>query len=364
VADLVFIDPADTGFSRRLPGTPENAYRSVESDAQQVAGFIQRWLATHNRLASPVYIMGESYGTVRAPKVIEQLAAMPRSVLVDGIFLLGQAVNIVEYSQRPDNIISYAVSLPTLAATAWYHNKVDRSGRTFNQFIREAQDYGATEYLQALFQGSDLPGSERRVVARRLEQFTGIPADYYVSRGLRITKEEFRLELLKERGLLLGRNDARYTAPVTDKGGLPDPSDTIAQAYAELWKSYLTSDLGVKWSDAYKPMAAIKSLEDWNWDGSSPFSSWPYGKSITQLMALNPKFRVLIGNGYYDTQTTIGAADYLRAQSGWPSDRVALRYYHGGHMAYTVDSAAARISDDVRKLVTGAPMPTVAQGEQ
>lgn len=362
--DLVFIDPADTGFSQRLPGTPANAYHSVTADAQQVAGFIQRWLATHGRLASPVYIMGESYGTVRAPKVIDQLASMPQPVLVDGVFLLGQAVNIVEYSQRPNNIISYAVSLPTLAAAAWYHNKVDRKGKTFEQFIGEAQRYGATDYLRALFQGADLPDGERRVVAQRLEQISGIPASYYVAHGLRITKEEFRLELLKDRRLLLGRNDARYTAPVTDKGAAPDPSDRIAVAYEHLWKSYMRQHLGVKWEQAYQPMSVGKGLERWGWDGSSPFNSWPYGDAITRLMGLNPNFRVLIGNGYYDTQTTIGAADYLRTQSGWPADRVALRFYDGGHMAYTVDGAAANIADDVRKLVTGARLPTLQQAGQ
>jgi carboxypeptidase C (cathepsin A) len=336
----------------------------VQADGQQVAGFIQSWLASHGRLESPVYIMGESYGTVRAPKVIGQLAAMPKPVLVDGVFLLGQAVNIVEYSQRPNNIISYAVSLPTLAAIAWYHNKVDRTGRTFDQFVRQAQRYGATEYLRALFQGADLPDGERRAVAQRLKQFTGIPASYYVAHGLRMTKEEFRLELLKDRRLLLGRNDARYTAPVTDQRGAPDPSDVIVLAYEHLWKSYVTTDLGVNWDLPYKPIAEVKSLEEWGWDGNSPFNSWPYGESITRSMALNPKFRVLIGNGFYDTQTTIGAADYLRTQSGWPSNRVALRFYQGGHMAYSVDSAAAQISNDVRKLVTGAPFPTIQQGEQ
>lgn len=364
VADLVFIDPADTGFSERLPGTPEDAYHSVQADGQQVAGFIQRWLAAHGRLRSPVYIMGESYGTVRAPNVIGQLAAMPQPVLVDGVFLLGQAVNIVEYAQRPNNILSYAVSLPTLAAIAWYHNRVDHAGRTFDQFIREAQRYGGAEYLRALFQGADLPDGERSAVAQRLAQFTGIPAAEYVARGLRITKEEYRVELLKDRHLLLGRNDARYTAPLTENGGAPDPSDRIADAYARLWKSYLAADLGVRWAQPYRPMAAVQGLEQWGWNGSSPFNSWPYGEPITRLMALNPKFRVLIGNGYYDTQTTIGAADLLRTQSGWPAGRVALRFYEGGHMAYSVDGAAAQMADDVRKLMTGAALPAIREGKR
>lgn len=362
--DLVFIDPADTGFSRRLPGTDVKTYHSVESDGQQIAGFIQRWLTKHGRMKSPVYIAGESYGTVRAPEVVRQLAALRTPVVADGVFLLGQAVNIIEYSQRPTNIISYAVSLPTLAAIAWYHGKVDRAGHTFEQFVEQARRYGGAVYLQALFQGQDLPADQKRQVAECLARFSGIPADYYLAHDLKITKEEFRAELLKNRRLLLGRNDARYVAPMTDKGVAPDPSSTIDQAYARIWGGYLRDQLKVTTGERYLPMAEIKGLEDWGWGGSSPFDSYPYGQAITQLMRINPKFRLLIGNGYYDTQTTIGAADYLRTQSGWPADRVALRFYQGGHMSYTVDESARRIANDLRALVTGQTMESLPEEER
>ena len=361
-ADLVFVDPADTGFSRRLPGTAPDAYHSVQADGQQIAGFIQRWLVAHGRLGSPVYLVGESYGTVRAPEVIGQLAALPQPVLVDGVMLLGQAVNIVEYAQRPANIMSYVVSLPTLAAIAWYHGKVDRAGRSFDQFLAEARHYAGTTYLAALYQGSDLPADQRAAVAAALDRYSGIPAAYYRAHDLRISKEQFRTALLADRHLVMGRNDARYVGPLTAKPG--DPSEVIETGFEKAWDSYLHGELKVGWPEPYAPMADIKGFDDWGWSGSSPFSPFAYAKPITQLMAKNPRFRVLIGNGYYDTQTTTGAADYLRSQSGWPADRVALRYYEGGHMAYTVDASAVRMAGDLRALVAGQPMVSLPEGQK
>jgi len=211
--DLVFVDPASTGWSRVATGTAPDAYFSVKADAQQFVAFIRTWLATHARSQSPVYLFGESYGTNRAAEIAGQVADAPGTLNLEGIFLYGQAANILEYAQRPANITSYAVSLPTLAAIAWYHGKVDRSGRTQDDFVEESRRFAAAEYLSALFQGNRVPQAERERIAARLEQYSGIPAAWYLAHELRITKEEFRVELLKDRGLLLGRSDARYVAP-------------------------------------------------------------------------------------------------------------------------------------------------------
>ena len=226
VTDLVFIDPASTGYSRVLPGTAPESYFSVAADGQQVTAFISAWLTQHGRLSSPAYLLGESYGTIRAAEVAAQLAELPQPILLQGVVLMGQAINIIEYRQRPQNIISYAVSLPTLAALGWYHQKVDRSGKTFDEFEREAWRFAQTDYLTALFTGSAIEPAERDRVAKRLEELSGIPAAYYREHDLRISKEEYRGELLKDRGLLLGRSDGRYVAPMTNKGLAADPFET------------------------------------------------------------------------------------------------------------------------------------------
>lgn len=350
--DLVFVDPASTGFSRVMPGTKPNDYYSIPADAAQFSAFIRAWLLSHGRQGAPVYLFGESYGTNRAAAIAGQLADGPDPLPLAGVFLYGQAVNIIEYSQRPGNIISYVASLPTVAAIGWYHGKADRRGRSFNQFLADARSFAKSDYLTALYRGDDLPEVERRRIADRLQEFSGIPAQWYLANGLRMTKERYRVELLKDRGLLLGRNDARYVTPITDTGGRPDPSDVLMAAIQKFYPEYIRKDLGVDWTDPYLPMAPFQSGDDWGWGfGTSPFGDWPYHLGISKMMALNPRFRLVVANGIYDTQTTMGAAELLATQSGWDKSRVLLRYYGGGHMGYSVAATAREMSDDIRALV-------------
>jgi carboxypeptidase C (cathepsin A) len=351
VADLVFIDPASTGYSRALPGTAPESYFSVVADAQQVTAFINAWLTQHGRLSSRAYLLGESYGTIRAAEVAAQLAELPHPILLQGVVLMGQAINIIEYRQRPQNIVSFAVSLPTLAALAWYHQKVDRKGESLEQFVNDAWRFAETDYLAALFKGSELDPAERDRIAKRLEEFSGIPASYYREHELRISKEQFRGELLKDRGLLLGRNDGRYVAPIGKKGLADDPSSVIMAPFQRLFSDYIRDDLKVERTEPYIPMATGDNLDGWKWGGSGPFADWPYSDRLLKVMRANPHFHVLIGNGYHDTQTTVGAAEYAVRQAGWPEGRATLSYYEGGHMAYTVERSAKQFTDDIRTLI-------------
>jgi carboxypeptidase C (cathepsin A) len=351
MADLVFFDPAGTGYSRPAPGKKLEEYFSVQADGQQTAAFIAAWLKQNGRMASPKYVLGESYGTLRAPEAGRQLAEMPEPILLDGMILVGQAVNIIEYSQRPGNIISYVVSLPTLAALAWYHGKAGRSGYTFEEFHDAAREYARTEYLTALFRGNTLPEEERAKVARRLEEFSGLSADYYLAHNLRITKNEYRVELLRKEGLVLGLNDGRYTALRTEKGGAVDPSDVLAQAVAKAFEAYRRDDLKVTWTDPYVTTSPAKGFEAWGWGATTPFSDWPYGSSISLLMKRHPRFRLMMATGYHDTQTTTGAAEYAVTQADWPKDRVWLKCYDGGHMLYSVEATARKFADDLRAFM-------------
>ncbi len=97
----------------------------------------------------------------------------------------------------------------------------------------------------------------------------------------------------------------------------------------------------------------MKGFGDWEWDGNgtSPFADWPYPKLLSDVFAANPKFRLMIGNGYEDTQTTVGAAQYLINRSDWPRDRVSLHFYQGGHTTYSVEDSLRRITDDIRSLM-------------
>lgn len=359
VADIVFIDPARTGFSRVADGVSPQSYFSVNADAQQVTQFIVEWSRRHHRLSSAKYLLGESYGTLRAAAVANQLQKLPQPLPLRGVILLGQALNIVEFSQRPANIISYVVSLPTLAAIAWSHGKADAHGNSFDQFETEVTAFAGHEYLTALFQGAALSADARESIARRLEAYTGISAAYYLQNNLQITKERYRRELFKNQGMTLGMIDARYKAPNPQPPQSGDPAGVIPAAYENAFKTYLRDDLKVDHPGAYITKDPIEGLEDWDWNGGglgsgkTPFSDWAYPKLLSEVFAANPQFRVMIFNGYQDTQTTVGAAQYLVDRAGWPADRVSVHFYQGGHTTYSVTDSLRRMTDEVRALISG-----------
>ena len=273
----------------------------------------------------------------------------------DGVFLMGQAVNIIEYAQRKENIISYVVSLPTLASTAWELGKTDKAGKTFDAFMAEAKAFGETEYLAALFQGRQVDPQTRDAVAAKLEAFTGIPAAYYIEHNNRISKESYRVELLKADGLILGRSDARYTEPLQPGA---DPARVLSSVYQDAFTDYIKSVFGFDVGDDYKLQADV---EEWTYGPPSPFADFAFGKRLDPAFAVNPDFRLVIGNGYQDTMTTVGAADYAVSQSDWPLDRVKTAYYKGGHMAYSVDESARAFGADIREWITGTPGAGAAQ---
>ncbi|HET6564992.1 MAG TPA: hypothetical protein VFG52_06220, partial [Xanthomonadales bacterium] len=302
VADLVYFDPAGTGFSRTLPGKDLKEYFSITADGQQTAAFIVAWLEAHGRLDSPAYIFGESYGTNRAVETAGQLAEMDPPVLLRGVVLFGQAVNIIEYSQRPSNIMSYVVSLPTLAALGWYHGKADAGDATLEQFTAVAWDYARDDYLDALFQGNTISEEALQSVAQRLQQFTGVDAQVFIDKRLRLSKEAYRVELFKAENKIIGRSDGRYVEDIpVDENGKPqlggDPAAVLPSALAEAHKAYLVDELGVPSAEQYLTASPVQGLDGWEWGGASPFSWYQYGDALGKLLEKSPATHVLVTAG-------------------------------------------------------------------
>lgn len=350
VADIVFFDPATTGFSTVAEEVDPQSYYTVEDDAEQLVRFIQAWLKANDRVGSPVFLLGESYGTIRAAVAAGQLAVEAPSYNATGVFLMGQAVNMVEYSQRRENIISYVVSLPTLASTAWELGKIDQTDRDFESFMADVEAFGGTGYLLALYQGNRVSEDVKASVAAKLADLTGISEEYYLENNLRITKEAFRRELLKDEGKILGRSDARYVGAIGEDGRAPDPSGILSSGYADAFGTYIENAFGLEIDERYKQIARTGG---WYYGPPSPFTHFAFGTELELAFDANPDFRLFIGNGYQDTMTTVGAAEYAIMQSNWPIERVRTNYYRGGHMAYSVEESAAQFGKDVRLWVRG-----------
>lgn len=364
VADIVFVDPAETGFTRILPGGKREIFYSIEGDSQSVSDFIVAWVKANGREASPKYVLGESYGTQRAAFMAGQLAkVMP----LDGVFLFGQAVNMIETSQRAKNAVSYATNLPALTAIAAYHGKASAwAGKSMSQIVEESYAFGMGEYLQALLRGYDLPAAERTALADKLQAMTGVSAAYYLANDLVITKIAFATELFKAEGQMMGIYDARYVGPAPQPGQrATDPFGKARGSIEPMVQEHLSKNLGVTW-----PMSDYRAIAPgsnaWTWGGTlgpgGPFLDFDYPARIDAAFKANPKFRLMIGTGVFDLTTTAGPARYMVTKSDWPRERVFQRLYWGGHMAYTHAPTHKAFCEDIRAWVMGGkPGPQALQ---
>ncbi|ACT60345.1 S10 family peptidase [Hirschia baltica] len=352
VADLVYFDPASTGLSKVSEGIDPLVYTSLEADAQQFVDFATTWLQLHNREQAPIFIVGESFGTMRAALAAGMLTTQHPDIQLEGVMLMGQAVNIIEYAQRKQNIISYVASLPTLAAAAWDLDVADKANYTFESFINEATSFADSEYLAALYKGNLLSANEVQSISAKLEKYTGIPAQFYVDNNIRITKQQYRSELFKDKKLLLGNSDIRYSRSI-DEEGPADPSRVIYERYIKAFTSYFQDVFGFPLPDSYVNGEYFGGLPSWDWIDVSPFGAYAYGDHLNPAFEANPEFRLVISNGYHDAQTTVGGARYAAMQSDWPKDRVKLSFYRGGHMAYSIENSAKLFCEDLKTLITG-----------
>lgn len=363
VADLVLFDPPGTGFSRLLPdGKPEQFY-GVQQDATATVDFIRSWIREHGRWNSPKYLMGESYGTVRAAVVAKLLAGGPfgtgrmDGITLNGVILLGQAMDGSGSAGRDGAFVS---SLPSLAATAWYHGRVDREDATLEQHVAAARRFAAGEYRDALYAGWDLDDRERRQIAERLAGLVGLPADEILELNLRVPNRAFAERLLAGEGKELGLYDSRFVLPLENGGNDPVADDPAMGQYVPGYVAaanlYLRRELGVELDRPYDAIAFRSVNARWDY-GHGP--GVPPSRNFTEDLATaarrNPALRVFVGTGYYDLVTTLGAAEYTLAHSGIPRERVLLRDYESGHMPYLGPDSRRALADDIRRFVSGEP---------
>jgi carboxypeptidase C (cathepsin A) len=358
VADIVLIDPPGTGFSRILPdGRPEQFY-GVDQDARVTADIMEQWIRENGRWNSPKYLLSESYGTIRAAEVAKLLAGGPMEtgrmdgVTLNGVILLGQAMDMGRGGGDRD----YANALPTLAATACYFRKV-ATGCTAQGQAEAARAFIAGGYLDALYSGSALPDSERRAIAAKLASLTGLPQGLILEHDLRVDTRLFARALLAGEGRQLGAYDARYTLPLSPSGNDPVADDPAMGQYVPgfvaVLNLYIRGELGVTLDLPYEAIAfrSVNSKWDYGYGPGVPVGR-NYGEDLGVAMRRNPQLRLMVGAGYYDLVTTLGAAEYTIAHSGIPLDRTQVHYYQSGHMPYLGRDARSKLARDVRAFVT------------
>jgi len=360
VADLVFIDPAATGYSPfAQPGSGAQVY-GVDADARVTAAFIRHWLYHFKRWNSPRFVVGESYGSIRAAVVCRELmGGIPigefPAVTLNGVILVGQAMNLTQTTQVPANDVAFTLLLPSMAATAWYH-KTAGIGTALEDHIRRARDFALHRLLPVLIRGNTAVDRDRNAVAIECGELTGLKSKYVLDRDLRITAREFAQELLSDRGLLVGVYDGRMIAG-KPSGALDivgtDPSMTqLGPLFANAINVYLTNDLGFA-DQAYRFIDFSDSLEGWDWNVRGHNRYYMDVSSILgNAMRLNSRMRVLCVTGRFDLMTPMMAAEWELSHGGMPVDRTRLVYQDGGHMPYVGREAAQAFATAIRNLIT------------
>lgn len=360
--DLVFIDPVGTGFSRPLPGVNAKPYYSVTGDALEVKGIIADWLKDHHREASPRYMLGESYGTNRAAAIVKNGKDLP----FDGVLLVALAANL------PGREMPFVASLPTMAAGAWYHQKIDRKGRTVEQVFNEALEFARTQYVTALIKGGSLPASEKHRIAVRMSSLIGLPVDLIEKDDLRISKNEYMFNLLKDKTLRTGLLDVTVTGPLEpgQEGGIDDPAlgvvpkrapgaaagpaptpEQVGAVPSPAVGAYLTNELKFPTSDTYIGVNFSVNAQ-WNYENrSNDF------EALAAAMRANPKLRLFWAGGYYDLTTPAYGAHYTLDQVGVPAAQLTANYFPGPHGVYAGEANLKRFNSAVRAFVLAGATP-------
>jgi len=355
VTDLVFIDPVGTGFSRALGKTDPKEFWGVTADARSVAQFIRIWLRTNDRWNAPKYLGGESYGTTRSAAVVAQLEGAYNDVSLKGVILISTILDFGAQAEAPGNEMAYVVTLPSMAATAWYHNKVADRPATVEPFVEQARAFATGEYASALLKGNRLQGAERAAVRAKLARFTGLSETFLDRADLRVTTGRFYKELLRDRGLTVGRLDSRYTGVDYDSAGETPDNDPsfygIDGAYTAAINAYARGDLKLKMDREYVTIGGVGPW-DWRLGGDRDLDAYlnvtPY---LAKAMRENSDMRVFVGQGWYDFATPFFGAEYALSRTGVPADRVSFHYYDAGHMMYVREADLAKLSADLRAFI-------------
>jgi carboxypeptidase C (cathepsin A) len=355
--DLVFIDPPHTGWSACASDAARKKMLSVDGDIEVFAEVIRLWLTRHRRWGSAVVLAGESYGTTRGAAIADKLQAM--GVALSGLVLVSCAMDIQSFVFAPGNDLPYALFLPALANVAQYHGLLKGSPGASGEAARAAAEaFVHEEYVAALHAGARLAGAARARIARRVAELTGLPRALVEEKNLRIADQTFFFEALRERGLMVGRLDARATGPMAasrTRNWEFDPGiEAIAAPYTMGAMAYFRDTLGIDLEARYQVLST-EVHRSWGWsrgDGAGGTREGFVSTSpeLARALRRNPHLKVLAASGRYDLGTPYSATDWSLAQLDVPPEvmaRVTHRYYDAGHMMYTRHADLMQLKADV-----------------
>jgi carboxypeptidase C (cathepsin A) len=363
-SDLVFIDAPGTGFSRIGGKDKEKAFYGVDQDIHAFAEFIREFLSKYGRWNSPKYVFGESYGTMRGAGLA--YALQQENIDLNGLILLSDILNwdLVPDDPKVNPGIDepYIVSLPTYAATAWYHDKLGNRAKELRPFLSEVETFAAGDYARALMRGDGLDEQTRTGIAEKLHAYTGLSVAYLLKTDLRIEYGAFQKEILGDSGQTTGTLDTRFVGATLDplsKIAEYDPqSAAISSAYVAAWNDYVRKTLKFGTDQVFKPEIPI--YESWDYKHRPPGAKQPLIAlpnvlpDLAAAMKQNPNLNVMVNGGYFDISTPYFAGRFELQHLPVPASlrkNIEYQYYESGHMVYVTPAQLAQLHQNVAGFI-------------
>jgi carboxypeptidase C (cathepsin A) len=330
VADIVYVDPVNTGFSRAVsPDIPTSRFFGVRADIKYLAEWVNTFVTRMNRWASPKYLIGESYGTGRVSGLVLELQNA-HWMYFNGVIL----VSPTDLGIERNGPVGDALSLPYFAATAWYHKALsaDLQKKDLTDMLPEVEQFTVNELIPAISKGGFLEEAKRKEIAEKMAHYSGLSSKIILQNNLVISPNFFWKELLRDKGYTVGRLDSRYKGiDSKDAGESPDFNAELTSwehSFTPAINIYLREELKYKTDLRYYMFGPVNP-----WDRSGDRT----GENLRQAMAENPYLHLLIQSGYYD-----GACQYFNAKysmwqidpSGKLKDRMGWEGHRSGHMMY------------------------------
>lgn len=346
VADIVYLNPVNVGYSRIVGDADRSRFFGVNEDIGYLSDWIRTFVTRKGRWASPKFLIGESYGTTRAAGLARELQSSEWMYL-NGVILVSPTGLGIERSGP----VGDALALPNFTATAWYHGRLtpELQSRPLVEVLAEVESYALDELLPALARGGSLPEAERRAVAAEVARWSGTSTEWVLAHNLRPTVGEFRKELLRDEGFTVGRLDARYRGRDRRDAGMGYDYDPALAA----------------WNHAFSPAINIYMAEELAWTTDlqyylfGPVNPWNRsgdntGEQLRLAMSENPYLHLLVQGGYYDGGTDYFGAKYTMWNldpAGRLQDRMRFTGYESGHMMYLRAEDLPTSNEDIRDFI-------------
>ncbi|EAQ41745.1 S10 family peptidase [Polaribacter sp. MED152] len=355
VADIVYVNPVNTGYSRPVLAKGEKLDKSqffgINADVKYLASWLNTFITRNNRWKSPKYIIGESYGGTRVMGLAAELQNR-QWMYLNGVIMVSPA----DYKVlRTEGSVDYAINLPYFTAAAWYHKMLspELQNKDLNQILPEAEDFAINTLLPAISKGGFISDLEKNSVAKKMGYYSGLKTKVILQNNLEVSPSFFWKELLRDKsGQTIGRLDSRYLGvDKKESGASTDYNSEITSwlhSFTPAINYYIREELNFKTDVKYNVFGSVSP-----WDNRNN----NVREGLRQAMAQNPYLKVLIQSGYYDGATTYFGAKYTMWKtdpSGKMKDRFYFKGYRSGHMMYLRNEDLQKANDDLRTFISNS----------